>query len=78
MSNPIKVNNLNNDSPQNLTPSITSDSIGKLENFQLIIELDKRGLITTGTFIELKLRLSQYLSGESLPSDFTALVKQHF
>lgn len=77
MSYPNQSNNLTNNCSQNSTP-IISDSIDKLENSQLVIELNKRELITTGTVPELKVRLSQYLSGESLTSDLTALVKQHF
>ncbi|KAE9522906.1 hypothetical protein AGLY_016717 [Aphis glycines] len=55
----------------NLNPStFSSQDISKLLKPQLIAELTKRNLITTGTIPELKNRLTQYLNGETTPNDF--------
>lgn len=58
-------------SEDNLNPStFSSQDISKLLKPQLIAELTKRNLITTGTVPELKNRLTQYLNGETTPNDF--------
>jgi len=49
---------------------LSSKDINKLLKPQLIIELTKRNLISTGTVPELKIRLTQYLNGETTPNDF--------
>ncbi|KAE9542373.1 hypothetical protein AGLY_003500 [Aphis glycines] len=58
-------------SEDNLNPSkFSSQDISKFLKPQLIAELTKRNLITTGTVPELKNRLTQYLNGETTPNDF--------
>lgn len=58
--------------------SFLTSGVSTLEREQLISELSKRGLITSGTVPELKTRLLQYFNGEAIPSDYTAFEEQNF
>jgi len=55
---------------ENTDSTLSSKDINKLLKPQLVTELTKRNLITTGTVPELKNRLIQYLNGETTPNDF--------
>lgn len=65
--NELKQQHTLNSNSQPLTPQI----INTLLKQQLITELHKRNLITTGLVPELKERLIIYLKGESIPNDFS-------
>jgi len=66
--------NSNNDCSGKFPSIFSADSINKLDHPQLMLELNKRGLVTTGTIPELSTRLFQYLNGEALQKDFTEFV----
>ena len=57
------------------TSIISIKDVNKLLKPQLLTELTKRNLITTGTVPELKYRLTQYLTGNSEPNDFISIFK---
>lgn len=65
---PDKLNNSN-------TSLISIKDVNKLLKPQLLTELTKRNLITTGTVPELKNRLTQYLTGDSEPNDFISIFR---
>jgi len=52
---------------------IKTSWVHKLNKDGLILELNKRNLISTGTVVELKNRLLNYLKGESIESDFLTI-----
>lgn len=54
-----------------------ADTVSKLNISETEIELQKRGLIESGTLRELKVRLLQYLNGESRPTDFISYKEQN-
>ena len=63
----LNIDKLNDNSN---TSILLSKDVNKLLKPQLLIELTKRNLITTGTVPELKNKLTQYLTGEFQPDDF--------
>lgn len=52
---------------------IKTSWVHKLPKDGLILELNRRNLVSTGTVVELKTRLLNYLKGESIESDFLTI-----
>lgn len=70
-NNTTKFNNLI--FPEINFSEVKTSWVHKLNKDGLILELSRRNLISTGTVVELKNRLLNYLKGESLESDFLTI-----